>query len=67
MRANLDKARGLASAYELALHSIVSEAGKDLYEEAVAMILAGARALKYTPEQIDGLLKAAAEDAHDPI
>lgn len=67
MSVNFDEVRTIADAYEAACRTNAEGEGRDLSAEAFAAIIGAARCLAYPPEQIQGLLKAAVEDARDRV
>lgn len=67
MSVNLDRVREIADAYEAACRANADEEGRDLSAEAFAAIIGAARCLAYPPAQVEGLLRAAVEDARDRV
>ena len=64
---NFDAVRDVADAYEQAVRTNASFHGRDVSVEAFAAIVGAARAIDYPGDQLEGLLRAAVEDARDPV
>ena len=64
---NFDAVRDVADAYEQAVRTNASFHGRDVSVEAFAAIVGAAAAMHYPADRLEGLIRAAVEDARDPV
>lgn len=67
MSVNFEDVREISKAYENAVQSNAAMRQRNLEAEALAAIMGAARCLSYPSDRLDGLIKAAVQDARDPV